>query len=82
MCENDRVIHYIFIYYSRISLLFCTPILLDLYAHFMPVCVGRFTAFSYVDWVVDGPDLLLAIRTGYRGSVSYHNTNRITFKVR
>jgi hypothetical protein len=36
-----------------------------------------------VDWQFDGEDgatLLYAIRTAYRGAVSYHNSNRITFK--
>ena len=47
---------------------------------FAPDDSNRFTAFSYADWVVDGEDMLVAIRTAYRGAVSYHNTNRITFK--
>lgn len=40
----------------------------------------RYTSFSYVDWIFDGNDILAAIRTAYRGAVSYHNTNHITFK--
>ena len=40
----------------------------------------RFTGFHYVDWQFDGDDLLMAVRTAYRGAVSYHNSNRITFK--
>jgi hypothetical protein len=44
----------------------------------------RYTAFSYVDWQFDagaqGTDILYALRTSYRGGVSFHNTNRITYK--
>ena len=42
----------------------------------------RYTAFSYVDWQFDndGRDIIYAMRTAYRGAVSWHNTNRITFK--
>ena len=40
----------------------------------------RYTGFHYVDWQVDGDDLLFLARTAYRGAVSYHNSNRITFK--
>jgi hypothetical protein len=29
-----------------------------------------------------GTDLLAAVRTGYRGANSFHNANRLTFKVR
>ena len=46
---------------------------------FAPQDSARYTAFSYVDWVFDGDDILYAARTGYRGAFSYHNTNRITF---
>ena len=45
--------------------------------------VWRYTAFSYVDWQFDGAgggDIIYAMRTSYRGGVSFHNTNRITFK--
>lgn len=40
----------------------------------------RFTGFHYVDWHIDGDDLIYLVRTAYRGAVSYHNSNRITFK--
>lgn len=41
----------------------------------------RYTGFHYVDWQFDGPsDLIYAVRTGYRGSNSYHNSNRLTYK--
>jgi len=41
------------------------------------------TGFHYTEWVFDGhqhEDLLLAIRTAYRGANSYHNSNRILYK--
>lgn len=41
---------------------------------------ARYTGFHYVDWVFDGPDILYAVRTGYRGSNSFHNANRMTVK--
>ena len=34
-----------------------------------------------MDWVFDGADILYAIRAGYRGSNSFHNANRVTYKV-
>ena len=43
----------------------------------------RYTGFHYVDWQFDGPggrDIVMAVRTAYRGAVSYHNSNRLTFK--
>ena len=39
---------------------------------------ARYTGFHYVDWTFAGSDMLLAIRTGYRGSNSFHNANRLT----
>lgn len=37
---------------------------------------------SCIEWNCDGgPDLIFVIRTGYRGANSYHNSNRITYKV-
>jgi len=39
-----------------------------------------FTGFHYVDWQFDGDDIFYAIRTGYRGANSYHNSNRLTVK--
>lgn len=41
----------------------------------------KYTGFHYVDWQYDGENIIYAIRTGYRGANSYHNANRITFKV-
>ena len=40
----------------------------------------RYTGFHYVDWQIDGDNLILAVRTAYRGANSYHNANRISFK--
>lgn len=42
--------------------------------------VLRYVGFHYVDWQFDGPDLLYAVRTSYRGANSYHNANRLTVK--
>uniref|UniRef100_A0A7S1G4J4 Exo-alpha-sialidase n=1 Tax=Bicosoecida sp. CB-2014 TaxID=1486930 RepID=A0A7S1G4J4_9STRA len=41
-----------------------------------------FTAFSYVDWMFDNntDDVIMTIRTAYRGAASAHNSNRLTFK--
>ena len=40
-----------------------------------------YTGFHYVDWRFDNKtDLMMAVRTGYRGANSYHNSNRLTYK--
>ena len=37
---------------------------------------------SCIEWNCDGgPDIIYVIRTAYRGANSYHNSNRITYKV-
>jgi hypothetical protein len=44
----------------------------------------RYTGFHYVDWHFDGKNqenIIMAVRTAYRGAVSYHNSNRLTYKV-
>ena len=41
---------------------------------------ASYTGFHNVDWFFDGADLVLIIRTSYRGANSYHNTNRVTVK--
>ena len=41
----------------------------------------RYTGFHYVDWIFDGEDILYVPRTGYRGADSFHNANRVTYKV-
>eukprot|EP01062_Namystynia_karyoxenos_P053463 TRINITY_DN43297_c0_g1_i1.p1 TRINITY_DN43297_c0_g1~~TRINITY_DN43297_c0_g1_i1.p1 ORF type:complete len:223 (+),score=70.59 TRINITY_DN43297_c0_g1_i1:632-1300(+) len=40
----------------------------------------KYTGFHYADWQIDGADIIYLVRTAYRGAVSYHNSNRITFK--
>ena len=32
------------------------------------------------DWLIEGNDIVAAIRTAYNGADSFHNSNRITFK--
>jgi hypothetical protein len=39
----------------------------------------KFTGFHYADWHFDGTDLMVAVRTAYRGANSYHNSNRATY---
>ena len=57
----------------------CAVLLVD-DTGFAPADSARFTGFHYVDWIFDGADILYAIRTGYRGSNTYHNANRMTVK--
>ena len=40
----------------------------------------KYTGFHYVDWQFDGTDIIMLVRTAYRGAVSYHNSNRLTYK--
>ena len=47
---------------------------------FDPLDSARFTGFNYVDWIFSGEDILYAIRSGYRGSNTFHNANRLTVK--
>lgn len=39
----------------------------------------RLTGFQYADWQFDGDDLIALVRTAWRGAVSFHDSNRITF---
>jgi len=57
----------------------CAVLLVD-DTGFEPADSARFTGFHYVDWIFDGPDILYAPRTGYRGANTYHNANRMTVK--
>lgn len=41
----------------------------------------RLTGFQYVDWQFDGDDLISLVRTAWRGSVRFHDSNRITYHV-
>ncbi len=34
----------------------------------------------YVDWLVDGDDIIYLVRTAYRGAIRYHDSNRIIFR--
>jgi hypothetical protein len=42
----------------------------------------RYTGFHYVDWQFDAAGIIYLIRTAYRGANSYHNSDRLTYKVR
>ena len=35
--------------------------------------------FQYVDWLIDGDDLLFVSRTAYKGAPNFHDANYITF---
>ncbi|MFW6438099.1 MAG: sialidase family protein [Armatimonadota bacterium] len=39
----------------------------------------RLTGFQYPDWQFDGPDIIAAVRTAYRGAHNFHDANRVTF---
>jgi len=39
----------------------------------------RLTGFEYTDWQFDGKDIIFAVRTAYRGAVTFHDSNRILF---
>jgi hypothetical protein len=41
----------------------------------------RLTGFQYVDWQFDGEDIIALVRTAWRGSVRFHDSNRITYHV-
>lgn len=41
----------------------------------------RLTGFQYVDWQFDGDDLIYLVRTAYRGAITFHDSNRITYHV-
>lgn len=41
----------------------------------------RLTGFQYVDWQFDGDDIIALVRTAWRGSVRFHDSNRITYHV-
>eukprot|EP00052_Salpingoeca_macrocollata_P030064 m.312665 g.312665 ORF g.312665 m.312665 type:complete len:386 (+) comp23048_c0_seq36:3911-5068(+) len=58
----------------------CTTLLYD-DTGFDATDSARFTGFHYVSWIFSGNDIYYAVRTGYRGANSYHNANRLTFKI-
>ncbi len=35
--------------------------------------------FQYADWIIDGDDMLVAVRTAWTGAPNYHDSNYITF---
>ncbi len=39
----------------------------------------RYTGFQYVDWQLDGDDIIYIVRTAYDGAHNFHDANRITF---
>jgi len=39
----------------------------------------RLTGFQYVDWHIDGDDLIYLVRTAYDGAHTFHDANRVTF---
>jgi hypothetical protein len=45
---------------------------------FTPADSAKYTGFEYPDWEFDGLDLLVGIRTAYRGAVSAGSSNRMT----
>lgn len=44
----------------------------------MPDSIDK-VGFQYVDWIIDGDDILYLSRTSYGGADDYHNSNLITF---
>ena len=45
---------------------------------FTPTDSIKYTGFEYPDWVFDGDDIMVGIRTAYRGAVSAGSSNRMT----
>jgi hypothetical protein len=45
---------------------------------FQPADSAHYTGFEYPDWEFDGEDLLVGVRTAYRGAVSAGSSNRMT----
>ena len=41
----------------------------------------KLTGFQYVDWQFDGDDIIYAVRTAYRGTLNFHDSNRIIYRV-
>lgn len=42
---------------------------------------AKYTGFEYPDWIFDGSDIVVAVRTAYRGAVSAGSSNRLTTTV-
>jgi hypothetical protein len=45
---------------------------------FQPADSAHYTGFEYPDWEFDGEDLVVGVRTAYRGAVSAGSSNRMT----
>ena len=45
-----------------------------------PAASVLLTGFQYVDWQFDGDDLIYVVRTAYRGTRNFHDSNRIIFR--
>ncbi len=41
----------------------------------------RLTGFQYVDWTIEGDDILFVVRTAHRGSNNFHDSNQVLFCV-
>jgi hypothetical protein len=41
--------------------------------------VPQQVGFQYVDWQIDGDDILYLTRTAYGGAHNFHDSNRVTF---
>ena len=39
----------------------------------------KFTGFQYVDWQLDGENIIYVVRTAYDGAHNFHDANRMTF---
>ena len=63
-------------YFLVLSLPSSLFLFLLLSSGFDSVDSARFTGFHYVDWIFDGPDILFAPRTGYRGANTYVEEKR------
>ncbi len=47
----------------------------------IPEASMMLTGFQYVDWQIDGDDLIYVVRTAYRGARNFHDSNQIVFRV-
>ena len=39
----------------------------------------RLTGFQYADWQFDGDDIIMVVRSAYRGAANFHDANRIYY---
>ena len=82
MCNGDHPIRR-----NRLSLL-CSAdlrtwerrkVLMDDHYENTPHDSVRRTGFQYVDWQLDGEDIIYLVRTAYIGAHNFHDANRVTF---